>query len=332
MGKNFDRAASRACRRLFRSPVVRAEHPGGRSRDSIRVILRDRSVIVTRRNSERRALLESEVLRELGTRNAPVPRILGFDGMLMIQEDLGEQRLSVAVANAEKAVGFKWLDKGLHSLAAIHRAGHEAGLEERVATLGQEREWLQEFVETPERLARHCGIAPPRLAVDSLIDHLEVVHPHFIKWDARPANAIAREDGQVAWMDWEHCGCRNRLDDMVWLLCDEFVPDWPDVEDKLIASHLPAFADGLSVADAKAYLFIFGTFHMCVRLALILSNKKDDPWWDGEYCLTRDKVGVTLEASLGTCRRAARWAGKMPLTEPIVPWLDDVSDWLKQQS
>ena len=180
-------------------------------------------------------------------------------------------------------------------------------------------------------IVRTLRIAPPRLPVESLIDHLQVLRPQFIKWDARPGNAIARDDGEVAWIDWEHCGCRNRLDDMVWLLGDEYIPDWPDTEEKLIEAHLPAFANGLTASDARAYLFAFGTFHLCVRLDLIISKKKDEPWWDGDYCLDRDKVGVTLQSALGTCQRAARWAGNVPLTEPMVPWFKDVSDWLHQQ-
>ena len=84
-------------------------------------------------------------------------------------------------------------------------------------------------------------------------------------------------DTSVRWIDWEHCGCRDPLDDLVSLLCDEYTPDWPDVEGRLLAHFLPAFVGGSSTDDASDYLATFGALHSCVRLALILEEKADGP-------------------------------------------------------
>ena len=50
---------------------------------------------------------------------------------------------------------------------------------------------------------------PPELDEPSLIALLRVKTPAFIKWDARPGNAIVNKNGTITWFDWEHCGCRS---------------------------------------------------------------------------------------------------------------------------
>jgi hypothetical protein len=139
---------------------------------------------------------------------------------------------------------------------------------------------------------------------------------------------FARRRRAVAWFDWEHCGARNRLDDLAWLLGDEFTPDMPSVEETLLAEYLPVFGDDLSPEDARSYLSAFGGLHTCVRLELILENKDDGDWWDWDYCLERDKVGVTLDAAQRLCSRGARWAKWSALTHPMVPWFGEVAERL----
>ena len=177
------------------------------------------------------------------------------------------------------------------------------------------------------RPSRADGTGRPR---GGTLDLLHIRTPHFIKWDARPGNAIARRDRTVAWFDWEHCGARNQLDDVAWLLADEYVPDWAAVEHELLGRYLDRFAGESGIDQAADNLAAFGTFHMCVRLGLIVRHKSDGSWWDREYCLSRDKVGVTLEAARGTCAKAARWAERTPLTEDLVPWFEAVAARLEE--
>ena len=321
----FARDARRACEGLLDARVTRTEPPGGRRRKSVRAFLEDRSVIVTRRKHRARAELEVVVLRELHARGAGVPRVVAFDGTWMVQEDLGERRLSQALAGAAEAESEKWLGAALDSLARIHQAGRAAGLEVHVPRIGAKSEWLLKLVETPKRLGDFLSLPAPDLPVPELVDRLGFRRPQFIKWDARPGNAATLEDGSVAWFDWEHCGCRNGLEDVAWLLGDEYVPDRAGVEDRLLERFLPVFAGESDPNDSRGYLAIFGTLHMCVRLALILSTKGQGPWWDWEYCLKHDKVAVTAATARKTCLRAARWAGKLAVTEALVPWLEAVS-------
>ena len=210
------------------------------------------------------------MLRAIHARGAAVPKVLAFDGTWMIQEDLGVRRLSQVLFTASSAEGKTWLTAALASLAQIHRTGREAGLAQRVPPIGAKTQWLLKLVDTPRRLGEHLGLPAPSLPETELLDRLRFRGSQFIKWDARPGNAIALDDGRVAWFDWEHCGCRNGPEDVAWLLGDEYVPDWPDVEDQLLKRNLPLYAGETDPDEARTYLAIFGTLHMCVRLALIL--------------------------------------------------------------
>ena len=315
-------SAEDACWRLFGEHALGLEQPGGRSRDSVRVRLEGRSVIATRRKNAKRAELEVFVLRALGKQGAPVPAVLAFDGSWFIQEDLGPHRLSQVLARVKEAEGEIVLDSAMAGLDAVHRAGRVAGLHDRVVALGTKASWLAELIDTPQRIGARLGMAAPELPTAELTRMLAVGPPRFVKWDARPGNAIVRRDLSVAWFDWEHCGCRNRLDDLGWLLGDEYVPDWPEVEERLLARHLPSFAEDGDPVAAEAYLRCFGTLHMCVRLALILSKKGERDWWDAEDCLARDRVGVTAAAARTTAWRAARWSAQAPLLEALPPWFE----------
>ena len=128
--------------------------------------------------------------------------------------DLGSRRLSEALLRDSPDAVEKCLRTACESLAAIHRAGRQAGLERQVVALGQTRKWLQKLVATPDRVGRYLNLPAPDLDAEAIVAALSPGEPWFIKWDARPGNAVACNDGRVAWFDWEHCGCRNRLDDL----------------------------------------------------------------------------------------------------------------------
>jgi hypothetical protein len=288
----------------------------------------DRSVIVSRRDDQRRAELEAGVLSELGGHGAPSPRVLAFDGEWLIQEDLGGRRLAQALVAGTPKEAEQWLDKALDSLARIHASGRSLGLPGRVARIGGRPGWLLNLARAPEWLGARTGRPAPTLPMDALADALSTDHATFIKWDARPGNAIALADGEVAWFDWEHCGCREPLDDMAWLLGDEYTPDIPDMEDRLIARHLETIAAPGSKDAPLEYLMAFGALHMCIRLNLILTNKGDAPWREVETCLEHDKVGVALDCAHALCRRAARWASRAELTAPLAPWLASLPERL----
>ncbi len=316
------RDAVTACQTLLGVTATGVDMPGG-ARDSVRVLFADRSVIVTRRKSAQRARLEVSALYALRARGVPVPEVIAFDGVWLIQEDLGRRRLSQALREAGPAEAETWLDAALASLAEAQMAGMDAGLDRIVVTIGGKDDWVRRLLDMPARLGRLLDLAPPPLDEDAYVDFLRVRRSGFVKWDARPGNAMALDDGTVAWFDWEHCGRRNRLDDFGWLMADEYAPDLGDGEDRLIERRLPAFIDDRDDLDeARTYLTVFATIHSCVRLALILTSKKDKPWRDAKLTLAGDKVGVTRQQCEKGLVRAARWAATTPLTENLAPWFE----------
>lgn len=306
--------------------------PGGKRRKTARLELEDgRKIIATRREDARSAILEARVLKALAARGGEVPAVLAFNGRVLIQEDLGDLRLSRALDEASPETLERLLDEALASLARLHRAGSEAGLDHAVPQLGQKHEWLHHLLARPQAFSRAFDLAPPRLPLPELHMLLRVERRRMIKWDARPANAMLTASGRLAWFDFEDCGARQRLDDVAWLLCDEYVPDHPQIEARLIDRHLPAFLDGADERRGRHYLDAYGVFHSLVRLGLILRNKADKPWWDWSYCLERDKPGVTFEATQRSIARASRWAARYPLTAEMVPWFEQLSQRIAER-
>ena len=311
---------------MLGSAVVGITYPGGKSRDAVALELADgREVIAAVRSGNYRAGLEQRVLDNLATRGAPVPGVLGFDGdTLLLQEKLAGQRLSQAMhINSPDSVEAL-LDAALDGLAKCQHAGSDAGLDEALPALGAGQAWINGLIRRPLVIGGYLQERPPRPRVDALRKLLKVKQARFIKWDARPGNAMVTKDRGVAWFDWEHSGTRCRLDDVAWLLCDEFTPDDPEIEARLLERHLSDFADRISLDAAGHYLMAYGVFHSVVRLGLILSLKKDEAWWDFDYCVQGDKVGVTLACAKRVAQRAARWADFDADTRPLVPWFERI--------
>ena len=316
------RGLAKKCERLLGERVASMQYPGGRSRRSFRLLLQNSdSVIVSIRPARVRAKTERRILRELSAKGAPVPSLLANDGHnLLIQEEIAGERLAQAMHHQDEARVECVLDSALANLSHVHRTGSESGFDTRLNVLGGSFEWLVGFLDRPAVIGNILGVPAPRPKLAQLETLLAVRTPRFIKWDARPGNAIVRADGKVFWFDWEHCGARNRLDDMAWLLADEFVPDFPEAEERLIEKHVASFADDLSIEEARQYLSAYGVFHLSVRLGLICKYKVQGDWWNHDYCVDGDKVGVTWECMQRVCRRGERWANRNPYTEPLSGW------------
>ena len=313
------------CRTLLDQQPTGATALGGNSRESVRVHFPNSSIIATKRKNSSRADMEAIVLRELNIGGGPVPKILHYDKEWLIQEDLGDIRLSIALSKADQKTGHALLSRCLDGLSDIHRIGKERKLDKMLPIIGQKDGWLENFIQIPERLGNHIEIPAPPLNSEELLEQLKIKAHTFLKWDTRPGNIIISNEGKPKWIDWEHCGVRNPLDDFAWLLADEYVPDWPEIEADLFESIFVNLADGLDQENAYRYLTIFGTFHMCHRFSLVLSKKKNGPWWNIEECLLNDRVGVFQVAATRTRNRAKRWAAENELTAPLCPWLDKIS-------
>lgn len=313
------------CSSLLNADMDEIEFPGGSSRESVRAIIGGKGLIVTHRKNLQRAQLESGVLKILNQHHAPVPHLIACKNNYLIQQDVGRERLSERLRSADETEVSRLLGASLDSLCAIHEIGKQSDALQSIVVLGQKLRWLQTFVGSAERLGSQLKISAPTLQVEKIVKMLEIKHPTLIKWDARPGNAIVHESGKVIWIDWEHCGKRHPLDDVAWLLTDEYTPDVGDVENELISSITPSFVNGFSEQRAQEYLAVYGTLHSCIRLGLILRYQAKKGWWDYDYCLKFDKVGVVQELAQRVARRAARWAQRSALTKDLSPWFDEVS-------
>lgn len=322
------------CEKLLGKQVASMEFPGGESRRSFRLVLKNKdSVIASIRPTRQRARTECKVLSKLSARGALVPRLIADDGKrLLIQEEIPGIRLSQALHEQGAEGVERSLDAALTSLAAVQQAGSEAGFDTRLGSLGKSFKWLTGLLDRPAVIGNYLKVPAPRPFLTELEELLAARKPRFIKWDSRPGNAMVREDGTVYWFDWEHCGTRNRLDDVAWLLADEYVPDHPAVEERLIEKHIGNFADDLSIDEAKHYLSAYGVFHLSVRLGLICKYRVRGDWWNHENCLAGDKVGVTWKSMLRVCRRGERWANRNPYTAPLASWFMAIADLFEARS
>lgn len=316
-----------ACQRKFPSEVVKLEYPAGRSRESWRVVFDNgQSLIATRRSTSKRAAIEANTLRALNKHAAPVPVLLNTDGdRILFQEELNGQRLSLALNSANETTAEALLDSALSGLTQSQLAGSQESIEKKLPHLGNKTSWITSLVKRPIVIGDYFDLPAPDYDINALVDMLHITEPRFVKWDSRPGNALVNDKGIVHWFDWEHAGVRNRLDDLAWLLCDEFVPDMPVLEKKLLQRFLPQFSDLRNPDQAMDYVMAYGTFHTLIRLGLILKYKVGGDWWDLNYCIDRDKIGITLNCAQRLCARGARWANQVSATQPLTPWFTALS-------
>lgn len=114
-------------------------------------------------------------------------------------------------------------------------------------------------------------------------------------------------------------------------LAVRFIDVDAELENELLDHSLSKLTEEIDQNEARTYLSIFGTFHMCHRLSLIISKKSDGPWWDVTECLTNDRVGVFQIAAKRTRERAKRWASKNDLTAPLSSWLEKIGRQILQR-
>jgi hypothetical protein len=313
--------------------TVGAEYPGGRRREAWRLLLEDgSSVIAVRRDNPMRADLEANVLATLALHGAPVPRTLAYSGLILLQEDVGRMRASdVLQKKSTDAAAYRTkMSKLIDSLFAVYEAADAGGLSQRTPVIGRTPEWVTELIDRTALIANHTGVPSPRPDVERMQILFRVFDPEFVKWDARPGNAILRPDGGLCWIDWEHCGARHRLDDLAWLLADETVPSFPAEEMALVEEALPRYANGPLGPYAREYLFTFGVCHMAVRLARILVNKVGVEWDDEHDIRETDQERVRLSDAQRLCQRASRWAREARAVKPLARWFDAVAKALPE--
>ena len=321
---------TQTCSEILGEPVINISFPGGSFRKSCRIHLSDNRSLIASHRLPGRAVLETAVINTLARVGQPVPQVMAFNGLLLLQEDLSGESLD-HVIEYSRASQFNMLaDKALYSLQQIHQAAELQGLDRAVPMIGYNHEWLVKFLDRTAVLGGFMGLPAPFIPVEQLFDLLVPLKPRFLKWDARPGNAMLLPNDNIAWFDWEHCAARNRLDDMAWFLCDDKIPDYPAVEEELIQQHLMAFADGRSFEHAHDYLRLYGVLHMCTRLGRLLDMKAQHSWDQLDQFLARPQPGTSLAQAKRLCTRAGRWAGKMQAIAHLAHWFAEITPRLEK--
>ena len=328
------------CRRVAKSCSAdewrQWNFPGGESRRSFRLLLKNRdSVIVSIRPTRQRARTECKVLSELSSKGANVPRLIADDGRrLLIQEEIPGVRLSQAMHEQDEEGVERMSGRG----ADEPGGGASSRLRSRVrhaacTRLGKSFKWLVGLLDRPAVIGNYLNVPAPRPDFLTELEALLAVRkPRFVKWDSRPGNAMVRDDGTVYWFDWEHCGSRNRLDDVAWLLADEYVPDYPDVEERLIEKHIGNFADDLSIDEAKA------VSERVWRLSFV-GEAGPDLQIPGARRLVESRVlpcrrqgRRDLEKHAARLSTRERWANRNPHTVPLARWFMAIADQFETRS
>lgn len=278
-------------------------------------------MIATRRKRRERSQLEAYVLSTLHEHGAAVPAVLAYDGEWLLQEYIEGDRLPHILVSGDDARSHALLEDAAAGLARIHRIGDETGLVDKMVRLGTTDRWIEELLDTPNRIGTELDVPAPDLDLAGLAEAVRLEVPSFLKWDARPGNAVVRDDGSVAWFDWEHCGARNALDDFAWLLADEYVPVIEGLAD-IAVENAP---DHLAPVQAREAFGTYATFHTAVRLALIVHHKGEGDWWNEAMCLNDDKVRVTEAGAGNLCARGAEFAALQKFTAPLSGWFEAVA-------
>lgn len=319
----MDPALVALCRALFRREPERVEPfrqgPGGAARGTHRVVLGERVVYATRRQNEEVTAREAHLLRTLYEHGAPVPRVAAFENEWLIVESAGYAPLSETFARQAPVEATVVLRRAIESLEALHAAGRTARLAEVVPSYAHGEETARHLLHVLEAVGTLQGVRLPEFDGPAVAAHLAKPGRDFIKWDTRPANAALGEDGVVRWFDWQHANLRHRADDLVWLLCDEFVPETLDPAQRLVT--LARQWEG----DATRAITL-GCAHVGLRLHGILTGRAglDVSFED---CLVNDWLGSRTSA-LRLCRRGAALAREAAVTRPLVDWYTHLADSL----
>ena len=312
--------------RVFGRKPDRVAFPGGTSRSAFIVDMAGELYVFARRESKSDAQLEGIVLRAIGN-TGHVPKLKAVEKDWVVQEFISGVRLPVVLNDTSSMdERERHVDAALNSLAHIHNAASATNLQHRVPKVGTVDYWLWDRTGAAKRMSKTAEIDIPDLDRDKLVKLMDVKRDEFVKWDARPGNAMV--DGKrVVWFDWEDCGRSKALDDLAFVLCDEWMCLDEDAENRLLKTYFPFFNRSLSTQHGEHYLRLFAVTHMVLRLRMAqkLWTRKNK-WWDRAYCLEADKVGATEQEFGRTLARAKRWSDGVEEWKPLLPWLDELSE------
>ncbi|MGV6811238.1 MAG: hypothetical protein ACWA47_03255 [Brevirhabdus sp.] len=307
----------------FGRTVRKITAPGGRGRASARVHFDDLTVIATYRPEQRSRDMEQRLLEHFNGTDAPVPRLLGRQGDVLFQQDLGNLRMPRALTDASQDQARDIAAAGLTSLWRIKSIAEDLGIVDQLPVIAHSKDWALNYISAPLRLSRLLSVEPPELDHARVLSTLLPKPAAFVKWDARPGNAIVLGDGSVSWFDWEHYGRRGGYEDFPFLFGDEF---WPlDAEASIEAFIETAPKD---MHDQVPVLVRLTALQAAQRLSLINQRHNEKGWLEATVALGQDRVGTAPELVRNLARHGADWASRDPLVEPLANWFLEASNAL----
>lgn len=317
--------------RMFGRDPRRVAFPGGRSRAAFLADMGENGEapqpwVFARRADKGDAGMEGIVLKALQG-SGHTPRVKGVWRDWVVQEALPGVRLPLALDDEpDETARIAMVERALEGLANIHATAQRTGLHHRVPKVGTVDKWLWDRTGAAKRISLDAGIHAPQIDREWLVERMDVRRTHFVKWDARPGNAMLHGD-TVSWFDWEDCGRSVPLDDLAFVLFDEWTPLSNEATAALVARHTDTFNPTLGREEGALYLRLFAMTHTVLRLRMALKlRNRDDEWWDREYCLEGDKVGVTATETARLIRRGRWLADEVTQLAPYGPWLAAIAE------
>lgn len=309
--------------------IDRVEFPGGKTRDTVRLIMEDDDeIIATSRKDAVRSTRELQLLYALAAADIPAPRVLAVEEGYFLQTSVGGLRLSELLNNPiDEADKANRLSEALDGLRAAQKALENTPVGNSLEPLGADYASALYRARFPLRIARRLGLPEPNYDFETAAVIFACRDRAPIKFDARPANAILGPDNRLTWIDWDRAGRRNLADDLVSLLFDEYTTIDHETRDYLVEKHGADFRGTRSETEIQHYIRLAGVAQCCFRINLILSQlEKVGSWGDAETCLRRDRIGSARVHLIQLCEIALHVVSVLPFFNNCASMFEDLKN------
>ncbi|WP_152461698.1 phosphotransferase [Roseivivax sp. THAF30] len=290
-------------------PVSDVESPGGVFRASLRLKIDGRSVIATARSQGRTAREEALVLRALSDITDRVPVVLGCQSGVLLQSDLGQNRLDLAIARAPVGRQALLAEAAASSLVDLHAAADRTALSRALDPLDDPEEQAARRILSADALAPFAAKGEVVFDRAAVMRALCAIPRAFVKGDCRPANATLGADRRVRWFDFETCGPGPRVRDFAELIVD---PVWTLPPDRLFASV------GARAGCAHAALSLHTALRAAEALERLMTEAQVHGWQSRAQVLVEDGPGANAAFAARIADMGAMGAGQSRLLEPLV--------------
>lgn len=316
---------------FFGEEVERVSAPGGEGRASYRLHFEDRDIIATLRPNFRRTHLEAHVLRELSAHSQDLPRVLGVDGEILFQSDVGRRRLNQLAARSAPDRQLELAAEAVAAIFRIHSAARKTGLNGMMPHLGANDAWIANFVNAVDALQPYSQGIPEEFDRAAVSEAVRQPGRQFIKWDCRSGNAAIGPDDRLRWFDFEYSGLRHGAEDFAWLIGDEA---WPVAPDQMADVMIDAFDPGCghAIADYLEYMSLYTALHCVQRFKLIVKEARKRGWLSKQKVLKYDDAGVHPDFAVQICRTGRYYAAQSRLTAPLARNFDGALQAFKEMS